>query len=274
MFARFCALAVVVVGLFAVSSANAQLSWTVVDQTHTESTQSGIGCVQRGGGLNSYWDGWSTSTSGDRGRFRVSALADSSAAAVVASVFCFGAEGTGSNTWTWSARLRLNGPLGATAAVAGTLFTDWYRWLAVATAGDTDARSRGQVDIFFDGPNGPIPVRTVLIDRRDARSALGFEEHEDFAEQDFFVPRMVIGDPVYGTLHMTGQFRVSAWVDLVLAGDLSANSVADFRFSGEAYQTAPPPAATIPTISQWALILTMALLGATGTLAVSRRDKR
>jgi hypothetical protein len=274
MFARICVLAVITVALFAVGSANAQLSWTVVDQSHTESTQFDLGCVQRGGGLNSAWYGWTTSTSGDQGRFRVSAFADSSAVAVVASVLCFGAEGTGSNTWTWSARLRLNGPLGATARVNGTLLSDWYRWLLVATAGDTDARVRGQVEIYFDGPGGPIPVTTVLIDRRDTRSALGFEEHEDFAEQTFSVPRMVIGDPVYGTLHVTGQFRVSAWVDLVLAGDLSANSVADFSFSGEAVQTAPPPAAAIPTFSQWALMLTMALLGMTGIFVLSRRGTR
>lgn len=274
MSTRFCVLAVVTAALFVVSNASAQLSWTVVDQSHTELTQFDVGCVQRGGGLNSAWYGWTVSTPGAPQRFRVGALADSSAAAVVASVLCFGAEGTGSNTWTWSARLRLNGPLGATAQVNGTLWSDWYRWLLVATAGDTDARVRGHVDIFFDGPNGPIPIRTVLIDRRDTRSALGYEEHEDFAEQDFFVPRMVIGDPVYGTLHVTGQFRVSAWVDLVVAGDLSANSVADFRFSGEAYQTAPPPAATIPTLSQWALMLTMALLGVTGTVAVLRRGKQ
>lgn len=171
--------------------------------------------------------------------------------------------------------MRLNGPLGATARVNGTLLSNWYRWLDVGPlAGDADARVRGQVEVFFDGPNGPIPATSVLIDRRDARSAFGFEEHEDFAEQDFFVPRMVIGDPVYGTLHVTGQFRVSAWVDLVVAGTLSANSVADFSFSGEAYQTAPPPAATIPTLSQWALMLTMALLGVIGTFAVSRRGTR
>lgn len=260
--------------VFTIPSMAAPPAISIIDPTSSESIGSGIGCVQRGGGASSYFD----FTQGTPETFGVRSVADSSAVATVlpTNIPCYGASGTGSDTWTWSQELRIDGDLGAQATINGEIDIQWYRQFVVVGLGDSSGDLEANIEFYFQGPDGRIPIRNIAIDENEtSRAVVPPVTREDWRDRSFFLSGIIVGDPVYGSVFVEGTFRVRASVDLdnPTPGTISSTSVALYSLRGtvRAEPSPTPTPKAIPVLPASGLGLLAMFIAILAGMAYTRK---